>query len=107
MKEKDMEEEVSYWPPVTLYISIFNDIKRFLKIFKYHVQPILILSSMNMNHHLLFRAGSAPNAVPDVMIDPAIAAVAVAPTIGAKYTAATIPTTTPAAVLIAPVTLSP
>ena len=26
MIEKDMEEKVSRWPPVTIYLNLFNDI---------------------------------------------------------------------------------
>jgi hypothetical protein len=26
MIEKDMEEEVSHWPPVTIYLILFNEI---------------------------------------------------------------------------------
>jgi len=26
MIEKDMEEEVSHWPPVSIYLNLFNDI---------------------------------------------------------------------------------
>ena len=27
MIEKDMEEEVSHWPPVTIYLNLFKDIE--------------------------------------------------------------------------------
>jgi len=42
MKEKVMEEEVSHWPPVTIYLNLFKDfnIDILFKLFKPFVQPL-------------------------------------------------------------------
>jgi hypothetical protein len=42
MIDKDMEEEVSHWPPVTIYLNLFNDINIdiLIKLFKSFVQPL-------------------------------------------------------------------
>jgi hypothetical protein len=42
MIEKDMEEEVSHWPPVSIYLNLFNDINIdiLIKLFKSFVQPL-------------------------------------------------------------------
>jgi hypothetical protein len=39
MKDKDLEEEVSHWPPVTINLNLFNDINIDIY-FKPFVQPL-------------------------------------------------------------------
>jgi hypothetical protein len=39
MKDKDLEEEVSHWPPVTIYHNLFNDINIDINL-KPFVQPL-------------------------------------------------------------------
>jgi hypothetical protein len=47
MKDKDLEEEVSHWPPVTIYHNLFNDINIDINL-KPFVQWKIMQQTMNL-----------------------------------------------------------